>query len=260
MAPVPPPFLHEIAPEWQIDLAYVLIPTKTTWRMRHPDGRLRFAKVDSAGCFPTLQAEGEHMVWAAPYLPIPTVVEVFEHEQATVLVTEALPGRDGTDEVWRHDLPSLVSALGRGLAAFHRAVDEEWCPFRFENEHALDHVATRVEDGAIDPAGFHEVHRHLSPTQALAQLRDSAPKTEDLVVCHGDYCPPNALLTSGVVTGYVDLGELAVADRWRDIAVGGWSTVWNFGAEYESLFYESYGIDPDADRIRFYRLLWEMVS
>jgi kanamycin kinase len=84
--------------------------------------------------------------------------------------------------------------------------------------------------------------------------------SEDLVVCHGDYCAPNALLTEGRVTGYVDLGELGVADRWWDIAIGGWSTVWNFGAQFEPLFYASYGIEPDPERIAFYRLLYDLVS
>ena len=95
---------------------------------------------------------------------------------------------------------------------------------------------------------------------ALTILEESVPTDEDLVVCHGDYCPPNALLAAGRVTGYVDLGELAVADRWRDIAIGGWSTGWNFGTEYEPLFYEAYGVEPDPGRIRFYRLLWSFAS
>jgi len=56
------------------------------------------------------------------------------------------------------------------------------------------------------------------------------------VVCHGDSCPPNVLLEEGRATGYVDLGELGVADRWWDVAVGGWSVAWNFGPELEPLF------------------------
>jgi kanamycin kinase len=94
----------------------------------------------------------------------------------------------------------------------------------------------------------------------VARLEATAPDAEDLVVCHGDYCPPNVLLADGRVTGYVDVGELGVADRWWDITVGAWSAGWNFGTEYEPLFYESYGIEPDPDRIAFYRLLWECVS
>ena len=69
-------------------------------------------------------------------------------------------------------------------------------------------------------AGFHEEHAHLTPAEALAELEATAPDDEDLVVCHGDFCPPNVLLQRARVTGYVDLGELGAADRWWDVAVG----------------------------------------
>lgn len=261
MPPTPPPALRALAPEWTASLAHQLIPDTTTWRLTHADGRVRFAKISRSGRYPTLQGEAERMVWAAAYLPVPTVVEMTERDGNTILITESLPGQDGTDPVWRDDLGALVGALARGLATFHRAVGEEWCPFRFDVERALDHVTQRVAAGEIGGADeFHEEHQHLTPTAGLELLRATAPASEDLVVCHGDYCPPNALLIDGEVTGYVDLGELSVADRWRDIAIGGWSVVWNFGPQYEALFYENYGVEPDPDRIAFYRLLWEMSS
>ena len=78
----------------------------------------------------------------------------------------------------------------------------------------------RVAIDDVDPAGFHEQHAHLVPATALAELEATAPAAEDLVVCHGDDCPPNMLLQAGRVTGYVDLGELGAADRWWDVAVG----------------------------------------
>jgi kanamycin kinase len=252
--------LARLAPGWEPVLAYCLIPEVTTWRLLGPRGEVRFAKVDRAGRYPTLRGEAERMVWAAPYLAVPRVVACEEIGAATILLTEALPGRDATDPVWHDDLPGLVLALGRGLRALHESVGEEWCPFRFEAARALEHVAHRVEIGDIDPAALHQEHAALTPAAALRHLRDTAPGEEDLVVCHGDYCAPNALLEGGVVTGYVDLGELNVADRWWDVAVGAWSAGWNFGQALEPLFYEGYGIEPDPARIRFYRLLYDLVS
>jgi len=139
-------------------------------------------------------------------------------------------------------------------------VTPEWCPFSFDVTRALDHVRRRVASGDIDRRWFHDEHRHLSTESALAELESAAPEDEDLVVCHGDYSPPNVLLVGAEVTGYVDLGELGVADRWSDIAVGAWSTCWNFGSDLESLFYESYGVVADPERIHFYRLLYDLVS
>jgi kanamycin kinase len=259
--PVPPSVLDRLAPGWTVTLAYSQFPRMTTWRLTSPEGRTRFAKVDTGGTYPTLEGEAERLVWAAAYLPVPAVVAVEQVDGATILITEGLPGRDATDPRWRADLPALVSAYGRGLAAFHAAVEEEWCPFRFHLEAALEHVRHRVEAGLVEPArDFHKEFQDLSAEAALSVLEDTAPGTEDLVVCHGDYCPPNAVLTDGRVTGYVDLGELGVADRWWDIAVGGWSVVWNFGPEYERLFYESYGVEAAPERIRFYRLLYDLAS
>jgi kanamycin kinase len=259
--PAPPPELEAIAPGWTATLAYRLIPDLTTWRLSGPAGAVRFAKVATGGeRYPTLRHEYERMIWAAPYLPVPTVVALEQVGAATVLLTEALPGRDATHAGWQSDLPALVRALGRGLRAFHEAVGEEWCPFRFDVGRALAHVEERVRADDIAPAGFHAQHAHLSPAAALAELESLLPADEDLVVCHGDYCPPNMLLQGWRVTGFVDLGELGAADRWWDVAVGAWSVGWNFGEDLEPLFYESYGIEPDPARIRFYRLLYDLVS
>jgi kanamycin kinase len=191
---------------------------------------------------------------------VPRVLTFEDCGTVTILLSEALPGRDGTDPLWRRDVNAHVHAFGRGLRAFHDAVGDEWCPYRFDLATALEHVADRVAAGRIDPTDLHAEHAHLGPAAALAELEGGAPASEDLVVCHGDYCVPNVLLQDGVVTGYVDLGALAVADRWWDIAVGAWSTRWNFGAELEPAFFEGYGVDPDPDRIRFYRLLYDLTA
>jgi kanamycin kinase len=257
--PAPPPELARVAPGWSAELAYRLVSGLTTWRLQGPDGAVRFAKVDTAGAYPSLRAESERMIWAVAYLPVPIVVALEEFGGTTVLVTEALPGRDATDPLWRDDLSALVHAMGRGLRRFHEAVGEEWCPFRFDLERALDHVERRVEAGAI-AGNFHDIHADLTAEAARERLRETRPEDEDFVVCHGDYCAPNLLLEGRLVTGYVDLGELGVADRWWDVAVGAWSAGWNFGEEHEARFYEGYGIEPDPERIAFYRLLYDLVS
>ena len=201
------------------------------------------------------------MVWAAPYLPVPKVVGVEHDAGTTALITEALPGPRRHRPVLAERSPSTGAGARRGAGRLPRRRGGGVVPVPVRHRAALEHVRRRVDAGLVDPAlRAHPEHRHLTATTALARLEQSAPETEDLVVCHGDYCPPNALLVDGKVTGYVDLGELGVADRWRDIAVGGWSKGWNFGTELEPLFYDSYGIEPDPDRIAFYRLLWECVS
>ena len=201
------------------------------------------------------------MVWAAPYLPVPEVVALEEWEGATVLLTEALPGRDAIHpRVAQPTSPHWCGPSAGGCAPSTTRSARSGVPSASTSPGPWPTSSERVQTGDIDPCGFHEEHAHLSPAAALVELEASAPADEDLVVCHGDYCPPNMLLEEGRVTGYVDLGELGAADRWWDIAVGAWSVGWNFGEELEPLFYESYGIAPDPARIRFFRLLYDLVS
>ncbi len=103
--------------------------------------------------------------------------------------------------------------------------------------------------------GDRVVVRHLSYAAALAELDRLRPGIEDLVVCHGDYCLPNVMISGGEVAGFVDLGELCVADRWRDLAVATWSVTWNLGPGFEDLFLASYGIERNEEAQTFYRLL-----
>jgi kanamycin kinase len=86
------------------------------------------------------------------------------------------------------------------------------------------------------------------------------PAAEDLVVTHGDYCVPNIVFDGDRLSGFLDVGELGVADRWRDLAVATWSIEWHIGHGWEDLFLSVYGANPDPARTRFFRLLYELAS
>jgi len=235
-------------------------PRQMTWRLER-DTEVRYLKVGINGGYPGLRAEAERIGWASAYLPVPEVLGAGTDENAEWLITAAVAGRPATDPALG-DPPAVVAAWAEGLRQFHEAAPVGVCPFDFRLDVAVDHVRRRVASGLIDPAGdFNDDHRCLAtPEAALRELERCRPAGEDLVVSHGDYCPPNALMRGGRVVGYVDLGELAVADRWRDLAVSTWSATWNFGPGLERLFLDAYGAEPDPVRQAFYRLLFDLAS
>jgi kanamycin kinase len=61
-------------------------------------------------------------------------------------------------------------------------------------------------------------------------------------------------------TGNVDFGDLAIGDRWADLAVASLSLDWNFGEGHQAELFDAYGIQPDHDRIHYYRELWDLES
>jgi kanamycin kinase len=244
---------------WTWSPAWVYEGAVTAWRLSSTAGDVRFLKVRAVEDEPRLLEEAARLRWARNHLSVPEVLACGTEGDVDWLLLAGLPGRDATTPELKARPEWLVPVLARGLRRLHETPAAD-CPFRLSVEGALATVRRRVAEGKATHADLHEEFRHLSLDDALATLDDLAPDTEDLVLCHGDYCFPNVLIEGDDVTAYIDLGELAVADRWWDVAVGSWSTTWNIGPGWEQLFLDAYGIEPDRRRITFYRLLYDLIS
>jgi kanamycin kinase len=257
-----PPVPHEIAERytsWAFTAVSIHPGNSVMYRLDH-DGESRFLKVVRNGWFPSAEAEAQRTTWARTYIPVPEILEAGVTDDATWFVSRAIAGDDATHQRFRADVPDLVRRLAEALRRIH-AIPIDTCPFSFRLDDALRHAEKRLQQGHIDPArDFHAEHADLSARDALSKLIAARPATEDLVVCHGDYCVPNILFRGNNLAGFVDLGELGVADRWWDLAVATWSLTWNFGLGYEVTFLEAYGVDLDDARCRYYRLLYDVVS
>lgn len=205
-----------------------------------------------------LAREAARLEWARSYVTVPRVLGQGADDTGSWLVTSALPGENAVTARWRAEPATAVTAIGEGLRAMHEAMPVTACPFSWMAEDRLADARRRAGLGPVDPAGWHPVHRSLSTEQALHQLA-GIPPVDRLVVCHGDPCAPNTLITEdGRCSGHVDLDELGVADRWADLAVATWSVEWNYGTEWEDLLLRAYGVGPDPGRTRYYRLLWDL--
>ena len=204
-----------------------------------------------------LSREARKLAWAVQFAIVPRVVDCGHDDEGQWLVTTAVPGTNAVEERWRADPASTVATIGRGLRAWHDAMPVARCPFAWTAASRLAAVRRREADGRLDLAPATADFGVASVEELFDEL--ARTPTEDLVVCHGDACAPNTLLDDdGHCSGHVDLGQLGVGDRWADIAVAAWSTVWNYGAGHEEALYRAYGVDPDEERIRYYRLLWDV--
>lgn len=174
-----------------------------------------------------LAIEAEKLVWAGRFAQVPSVLDQGEDEDDAWLVIEGIEATSAFDPRWREAPETAVRAIATGLRRLHEALPVRECPY----------------------AGA-----RLGPNAS------GTPEPERLVVCHGDPCVPNTLIDGvGGFAGHVDLARLGVADRWADLAIATYSISWevNFGRSYDELFFEAYGVEPDEDRLRFYRNLWD---
>lgn len=244
---------------WQATVVWSLIPEVTTWRLLAPDGQVRYLKVARLGREQSLIAERDRLIWAAAWLPVPRVLNYGNDDVWEWLLTAGMEGVNGVHDDLRGDPASLVAWLAEGLRRLH-ALPAAGCPFECGVDTLLRSAEQRVARGVVNPKmDFQPEHAVMTAAEALARLVRTRPSREDLVVCHGDYCPPNVLIREGRVAGYVDLGGLGVADRWWDLAVATWSMTWNFGPGWEDHFLAVYGVRRRPRKMAFYRLLHDLL-
>ncbi len=68
------------------------------------------------------------------------------------------------------------------------------------------------------------------------------------VLIHGDYCLPNVLVSSGRLSGIVDVGRSGLGRPDDDLAAGVWTLQYNFGPGFAPDFLEAYGWPPMTDQ------------
>jgi kanamycin kinase len=181
-----------------------------------------------------LARERSRLAWLEGRHPAPRVIAYGEDAEAQWLVTAPVPGGSAVGDEWRARRPEAIRAIAAGLRAIHAVAVAEF------------------------PAEWtSEVWVGRSP----ASLGPRPPIDGHPVLVHGDACAPNTLISpAGRWTGNVDFGDLAVGDRWADLAVASMSLDWNFGEGHQDEFFAAYGTEPDTDRLRYYRALWDLES
>ena len=177
-----------------------------------------------------LNRERVRLNWLESRHPAPVVLDYGEDADAQWMLTLALPARSVVQRDRSVPPEVAVPAIAHGLLALHTlSVDD------FPDELRLASWANR-EPPELGPK----------------------PVIDESVVVHGDACAPNTLIgADNTWAGHVDLGDLTVGDRWADLAVASMSLEWNYSPPLEELFWNTYGVQPDKERISYYRALWE---
>lgn len=206
-----------------------------------------------------LDAEAERLRWAGPFVAVPTILEEGVDDEGRWMVTAALPGTSAVSPRWTAAPQTAAAAIGAGLRAFHDAAPVPSCPFTVDLDERLAAARQRCDE-PVDPRRLPPDLVRWSPADLRTVLDDPPDRrADDVVVGHGDGCAPNTIVgDDGRFVGHVDLGELGVTDRWADLAVASWSLAWNYDGDHEATFFAAYGTEPDADRLRFFRVLWAL--
>ena len=223
-----PALAGELSEDGMPDLAWRNELGGLTFRVR--DGYLKW---NPRGTGIDLARERRRLAWLADRHPVPVVLDYGEDADAQWLLTAPVPGLSAVADEWLAKPAVAIRAIAEGLRAIH-ALPVKDVPEAFTAESWVGRTPA-----AIGPR----------------------PPIASPVIVHGDACAPNTLIgDDGTWIGHVDLGDLAVGDRWADLAVASMSLDWNYGEGHQPALFDAYGIAPDEERIRWYRALWDLES
>lgn len=211
----------------------------------------------------------EMMRWLEGKLPAPKVVAFEEDDAHSYLLMTRVKGKMSCDRFYMERPEELIPLLARSIKMLW-SIDIKDCPVVKDLDGELKKAEYRVEHGLVDISDaehdtFGENGRFKDPKELLSRLKDTRPSYEP-VLSHGDLCLPNILIENGDISGFIDMGNCGIADKWEDIAMCYRSLRHNFDGTYGKVYrgidpdrlFKELGIEPDWEKIDYYILLDEL--
>lgn len=173
------------------------------------------------------------------------------------------------------DRQSLFLKIGPNLQREYEKL--RWLEGRLRCPRPIGFTAHEEADAlltsAIDGEGLAQLSASLPPQTVISRLATAlldlhatdttgwpfGTSSEGKVLVHGDACLPNFLYRDGYLSGYIDVGEMTVAEPEVDLAAAVWSLQYNLGPGHGLAFLRKYGIkEADEERVEALRLKYEL--
>lgn len=215
-----------------------------------------YLKIDSRFSSHSLLEEKLKLEWLKDRIPVPEIICFAEDTDLFYLLSSAIAGIDAADDSFKTNIPNVIEQLTNGLKMIHNLPIKN-CPFDMRLDYKIKVAEDLMKKGLVDEEDFDEERQGRTAEDLFQELIISKPTEEDLVFTHGDYCVPNIIFENGKLNGFVDWSGAGVADRYQDLALLSRSIQYNFGKKWEEKVFEIYGIEPDWQKVHFYRLLDE---
>ena len=209
------------------------------------------------------------MKWLEGKIPAPRVIACATDRGSQYLLMSKVPGMLACEDCFLSHPAELLDILSKAVKTLW-SVDVSDCPRIRDVDALLSKAKYNVENNLVDmdnvePTTYGK-NGFENPQALLNWLYDNKPDFEP-VLSHGDFCLSNVFIENGKISGFIDLGETGVGDKWRDIALLYRSLRHNYDGYYgekvypgfnPDMLFDALGIGPDRNKLRFYTLLDEL--
>lgn len=205
-----------------------------------------------------LTQEYNALKWLDGKLSVPKIVLFDDESENEFLITKAIPGEMVCAENYLHNPDVALKVIKKAFDNIY-SVEVTNCPFDVSNNYKLSLIERNVKNGLVKNEDLKEetLNRYGSVENVLKYLIDNKFE-EELCFSHGDTSLPNIFALNNEFSGFIDVGECGVADKWFDLAICEKSIRRNYGEKYISKFYEELNIIPDRKKLDYYLLMMEL--
>lgn len=235
--------------------------TAKTYYIQGKSGVNKYLKIQELGNVESLERQAQKLLWLYNKLPVAKVIDYGVMGNYEYLLTLELPGIEASNKQFSTNTEKMISLLAQGLRRIHEVSIED-CPFDNSFERLMSIIQYKFKRGIeFDSTELHRKFGEDNVEKLLLEVENYPRELkEDLVFTHGDYSLPNIIIADDSISGFIDLGNCGIADRYYDLAVAEKSIIRNFGKQWVELFFTHYGISEiDYTKIRFYQIVEHLV-
>ena len=214
-----------------------------------------FLKIAKVGM---LQKEFNALKWLEGKLLVPKIVLFDKNEDSEFLITESLPGEMLCSKKYQDNPEEGIKILGDAFKKIY-SVDISSCPFNVSTDYNLSLIDNYINNNLLKAENIKpEILEKYGSIENIFNFLKEKRFEEELCFSHGDTSLPNFFAVDSCFSGFIDVGECGIADKWFDLAICEKSIRRNYGEEYIEQFYKELGIIPDREKINYYLLMMEL--
>ena len=192
-------------------------------------------------------------------LPVPKVLFFLTDETKSVLITKKLEGEMiCCDEIF-DDMHHVIELAAKSLKIL-QSVDITGFPIYNSLSQKLALAKSNIEKKLVLTSDMNDNNqkRFKIIENAYKYLEENKIE-EELCFSHGDLSIPNIFFKNDNISGFLDMGDAGVADKWYDIAILVKSLRRNYETkDAEEYLFKCLNLKPDYKKIEYYILLTEL--
>jgi aminoglycoside phosphotransferase len=204
-----------------------------------------------------LKDDYQNYLWLEGKFPIPKIIFYEQLGDFEFLCLTELQGKTLEYYFDKIETEKIVKQYAKSLKRLHSIKIDKNALVQ-DLELKILKAKFNLENELVDFSELQTENKTCSPNELFTKLLSLKPSDYELVFTHGDYCFDNIIFDNDNLSGFIDIGNGGIADKYQDIALAVRNIQDNFSLDIVEIFYKVYGLDkPNKNKIEFYILLDE---